>query len=89
MVNSKISQMSSPVWKKIQETYILWHTHLETHTRQPGVTYQLGDDEGVAHEIQQGRLCVDVVEGVGGFEALVSRVVHDCGGECVEAQEVS
>ena len=32
---------------------------------------------------------MDVVEGVGSFEALVSRVVHDCGGECVEAQEVS
>ena len=32
---------------------------------------------------------MDVVEGVGSFEALVGRVVHDCGGECVEAQEVS
>ena len=67
------------------------HTHLETRTQdsQEWGTYQLGDDERVAHEVQQGCLRVDVVEGVGSFEALVSRVVHDCGGECVEAQEVS
>lgn len=32
---------------------------------------------------------MNVVEGVGSLEALMSRVMHDCGGECVEAQEVS
>lgn len=62
---------------------------MEKQTKKESVTYQLGYNECVTHEVQQGRLGVNVVEGVGSFEALVSRVVHDCGGECVEAQEVS
>lgn len=64
--------------------------HIWIHTWDKGqVAYQLGYDERVVHEVQQRRLRVDVVEGVGSLEALVSGVVHDCGGECVEAQEVS
>lgn len=31
---------------------------------------------------------MNVVEGIGSLEALVSGVVHNRGGECVEAQEV-
>lgn len=55
---------------------------------QPRCAHRLGEDESVAHEVDERRFGVDVVEGVSSFQALVGRVVHDGGGQRVEAQEV-
>lgn len=53
----------------------------------PG-TYQFCYNECIIHQVQEGSLCVNVVKGVGSFEALVDWVVHHCRGQRVEAQEV-
>lgn len=50
--------------------------------------HRLGEDESITHEVNERRLGVNVVEGVSSFQTLVSWVVHDGGGQRVEAQEV-
>lgn len=54
----------------------------------PAITHRLGEYKSITHEVDERRLGVNVVEGVSSFQALVSRVVHDGGGQRVEAQEV-
>lgn len=72
--------------------FTYFHIHIwptKQHKKGQASTHQLSYDECVIHEVQQGCLGVNVVEGVGSFEALMSRVVHDRRGQRVEAQEVS
>lgn len=40
-------------------------------------TYIFSNNQGIGHKIEEWRLGEDIVEGIGGFEQLVSLVMHD------------
>jgi hypothetical protein len=50
--------------------------------------YLFCHDQRVPDEIRPVGLCRDVVEAVGGLEALMRRVVHDSGGQRVVGEQV-
>lgn len=52
-------------------------------------THRFSQDEGIGHQIEQGRGGVHIVEGVRCLQAAVHRVVHDGGGQRVKTQKVS
>lgn len=64
----------------------------KTATSQSSLLFQfsnlLGEDESIVHEVLEGGIIANVVEGVRSSEQLVNGMPHHGGGKMVEADEV-
>ena len=75
---TKLSTCMRPLGEsKVQETVSTART-----------TYLFSKNEGILHEINEGRFLTDVVKRVSCFELFVNRMMHHCRGQGVETDHV-